>query len=86
MPTSTSVRRIVPGKRRNFGRISDEFSVPDLTVHASAQRYTFVRRDGDLSIVRYESASRDFGADLVFDSDGLVISYPGIGQTPPPSG
>ena len=61
-------------------------SVPDLTVHASAQRYTFVRRDGDHSIVRYESASRDFVADLVFDSDGLVISYPGIGQTPPPPG
>ena len=31
-PTSTSVRRIVPGKKRNFGRTHDEFSVPDLTV------------------------------------------------------
>ena len=61
-------------------------SVPDLSVHMSAQRYTFVRREGDHSIVRYESASRDFVADLVFDSDGLVISYPGIGRTPPPSG
>ena len=55
-------------------------SVPDLTVHASAQRYTFVRREGDQSIVRYESASRDFVAELVFDSDGLVVAYPGIGR------
>ena len=61
-------------------------SVPDLTVHVSAQRYTFVRREGDHSIVRYESASRDFVADLVFDAEGLVISYPGIGRTPPPPG
>ncbi|HET7465502.1 MAG TPA: putative glycolipid-binding domain-containing protein [Candidatus Dormibacteraeota bacterium] len=59
-------------------------SVPDLSVHASRQRYTFVRREGANSIVRYESASRDFVAELVFDPDGLVISYPGIGQTPQP--
>ena len=55
-------------------------SVPDLSVHVSAQRYTFLRRDGDRSVVRYESASRDFVAELVFDSDGLAIAYPGIGR------
>jgi DNA-directed RNA polymerase subunit beta len=31
MPTPTTVRRIVPSKKRNFGRISDDFPVPDLT-------------------------------------------------------
>ena len=61
-------------------------SVPDLSVHVSAQRYAFVRRRGDLSIVRYESASRDFKADLVLDQAGLVISYPGIGRAVPPRG
>jgi hypothetical protein len=55
-------------------------SVPDLTIHRSGQRYTFLRRDGDNSIVRYESSSRDFAADLIFDSEGLVIAYPGIGR------
>src|SRR5258708_26156618 len=30
-------------------------SVPDLSVHRSGQRYTFIRREGDDSIVRYES-------------------------------
>ena len=55
-------------------------SVPDLAVHVSPQRYTFIRREGDRSIVRYESGSRDFVAELVFDSDGFVIAYPGIGH------
>jgi len=55
-------------------------SVPDLSIHTSGQRYTFVRREGDNSIVRYESSSRDFVAELTFDPDGLVIAYPGIGR------
>lgn len=55
-------------------------SVPDLRVLPSGQRYTFVRRSGDTSIVRYESSARDFVADLVFDRDGLCVSYPGIGR------
>jgi hypothetical protein len=55
-------------------------SVPDLSVHPSRQRYTFVRKSGDISVVRYESESRDFVAELTFDSDGLVLDYPGIGR------
>jgi hypothetical protein len=49
-------------------------------VHASRQRYTFLRQSGGVSVVRYESESRDFVADLTFDGDGLVIDYPGIGR------
>ena len=33
-------------------------SVPDLAVHSSPQRYTFISREGDRSLVRYESGSR----------------------------
>src|SRR5712664_1929077 len=55
-------------------------SVPDLSVHASRQRYTFLRKSGEISVVRYESESRDFVAELTFDADGLVIDYPGIGR------
>ncbi len=55
-------------------------SVPDLSVHASRQRYTFLCKSGDISVVRYESESRDFVAELPFDADGLVIDYPGIGR------
>lgn len=54
-------------------------SVPDLHVHPSRQRYTFIRRDRERSVVRYESESRDFVADILFDADGLVLDYPGIG-------
>ncbi len=55
-------------------------SVPDLSIVPSRQRYTFVRTDELISVVRYESASRDFTADIVFDDDGLVVEYPGIGH------
>jgi uncharacterized protein len=55
-------------------------SVPDLAIHASRQQYTFVRNQGDVAIVRYRSLDSDFTADLSFDSDGLVIDYPGIGR------
>jgi hypothetical protein len=51
-------------------------SVPDLAVHPSRQRYTFLRRESDARIVRYESRGGDFMSDLRFDDDGLVIDYP----------
>lgn len=56
-------------------------SVPDLRVLPSRQRYTFVRKSGEASIIRYESSSRDFVADLTFDAHGLCLDYPGIGRS-----
>jgi hypothetical protein len=53
-------------------------SVPDLSVIASRQRYTFVRADELISVVRYESGN--FAADIVLDEDGLVLEYPGLGH------
>jgi uncharacterized protein len=56
-------------------------SVPDLSIHASPQRYTFLKRRSDEQrLVRFEAAGEgeDFVADVQFDSDGLVIDYPGI--------
>jgi DNA-directed RNA polymerase subunit beta len=45
MPTSTTVRRIIPGKKRNFGRISDEFPVPDLTQIQTRSYERFLQAD-----------------------------------------
>ncbi len=55
-------------------------SVPDLSVHASRQRYTFVRRERHARIVRFESLDDEFAADISFDPDGLVLDYPGIAR------
>lgn len=55
-------------------------SVPDLTVIASQQRYTFIRKSGDLSVIRYESLTTDFKSELTFDRDGICIDYPGLGR------
>jgi len=60
-------------------------SVPDLAVGPSAQRYTFVGRptaatstQPAAAVIRYESGT--FRADVLFDEDGLVVDYPGIGR------
>jgi hypothetical protein len=53
-------------------------SVPDLRVRRSEQRYTFLERDGDGAVVRYESG--DFRSDIRFDGDGFVVDYPQLGR------
>jgi uncharacterized protein len=60
-------------------------SVPDLAVRPSAQRYTYVGPPATATglpagsaVIRYESEG--FRADVVFDDDGLVADYPGIGR------
>ena len=60
-------------------------SVPDLAVVPSAQRYTFVGRSTTTTsaqpasaVIRFESGT--FRADVVFDDDGLVVDYPGLGR------
>jgi hypothetical protein len=55
-------------------------SVPDLSVHASGQRYTFVRSDSKTSVIRYESRDSDFVSEIAFDKDGLVVDYPKLAR------
>ena len=55
-------------------------SVPDLTVHASRQRYTFARQDQGKRIVRFESLDDRFVAEISFDEHGLVLDYPAIAR------
>lgn len=55
-------------------------SVPDLAVHASRQRYTFVRREARARIVRFESLDDPFVAEIGFDDQGVVVDYPGIAR------
>ncbi len=61
-------------------------SVPDLEVMASEQRYAFVGRQGEGSLVRYEGRHRSFVGDLELDADGLVVHYPCLARRvwPPP--
>src|ERR1700756_5714822 len=69
MPTSTSVRRIIPAKKRNFGRIFDEFSVPDLTQIQTRSYERFLQADlpGDKRV--------DAGLEGVFREIFPVESY-----------
>jgi len=45
MPTASTVRRITPPKQRNFGRIHDEFPVPDLTEIQTRSYDRFLQAD-----------------------------------------
>ncbi|MFL5863394.1 MAG: putative glycolipid-binding domain-containing protein [Solirubrobacteraceae bacterium] len=56
-------------------------SVPDLSIHPSAQRYTHLEtRSEHERVVQFQAIGNgvDFTADVVFDADGLVVDYPGI--------
>jgi uncharacterized protein len=63
-------------------------SVPWLAVTPSRQRYTPLRHGpafepglpwpGPLSVIRYESGT--FSSDVVFDAEGVVVDYPGLGR------
>ena len=45
MPTPATVRRILSAKKRNFGRISDDFPVPDLTQIQTRSYERFLQAD-----------------------------------------
>src|SRR4051794_5086685 len=45
MPTASTVRRIIPGQQRNFGKIYDVFSVPDLTEIQTRSYERFLQAD-----------------------------------------
>lgn len=72
--------------RIHEGGAADDFlmvwiSVPDLSLHASPQRYTHTEtRARDERAIRFEAVGEGdhFVADLTFDADGLVVDYPGI--------
>jgi hypothetical protein len=58
-------------------------SVPDLSVHALAQRYTQLGSTGDGARVRYESLEDGevvFTQDLELDPRGLVRLYPQLAR------
>jgi len=69
MATPTSVRRIVPAKKRNFGRIPDEFPVPDLTQIQTRSYERFLQ--ADLAVTK----RGDAGLEGVFREIFPIESY-----------
>ncbi len=55
-------------------------SVPDLSVHPSRQRYTFMGRKHGARSVRFEDLDGGFVAEIGFDETALVVDYPGIAR------
>ena len=55
-------------------------SVPEIQVSRADQVYTCLQVGSDGSLIRYESVSTGFSAELGVDADGLVTDYPGISR------
>jgi hypothetical protein len=57
-------------------------TVPELSVHASRQRYEHVRVGGEGAVVRFVDLGlfQGFTAELELDRDGLVAFYPGLAR------
>ncbi|HEY4025883.1 MAG TPA: putative glycolipid-binding domain-containing protein, partial [Candidatus Dormibacteraeota bacterium] len=53
-------------------------SVPDLSVHATHQRYTHLARAGGGAVVKFESGG--YAGDIEFDATGFVRDYPGVAR------
>src|SRR5271156_6360535 len=69
MPNPTTVRRIVPAQKRNFGQIFDEFPVPDLTQIQTRSYERFLQ--ADLSVTERVEA----GLEGVFREIFPIESY-----------
>ena len=68
MPTPTTVRRIIPAQHRNFGRIHDEFPVPDLTEIQTRSYERFLQADS-------RRETRRLGLEGVFREIFPIESY-----------
>lgn len=69
MPNSTTVRRITPEKPRNFGRIHDEYPIPDLTSIQTKSYERFLQADID------PESRDDYGLEGVFREIFPIESY-----------
>lgn len=68
--------RLQPGKAAHIAAVY--VSVPELNVSRAEQIYTYLQSGPDGGVVRYESRTTGFTADLRVDADQLVTDYPGV--------
>ncbi len=64
------------GDRAQIGAVY--VSIPDLSVSRADQAYTCLEQGPQGGVVRYESLTTGFTADLKIDGDQLVADYPGV--------
>lgn len=69
------IRRLKLGAMQTADINTVYIRLPELTVTTDAQRYTCLDPGG---LYRYESLDGDFARDIEVDSEGLVVTYPGL--------
>lgn len=69
------IRRLQLGRGQSSDILAVYIHFPDLTISADPQRYTCLE---PLRRYRYESLDSDFVREIEVDSDGLVVTYPGL--------
>jgi hypothetical protein len=79
--TMPVLRHALLERSGSFDFVMAWVAVPSLALDQSPQRYTAIRSlPNGQRLIRYESLDSDFSAELIFDADGLVIDYPGLGH------
>jgi hypothetical protein len=83
-PTTNSMPVLREGLLERDGAVDFVMAwvqVPELLVRRSAQRYVPLGMDDrGLRRIRFVSLDSDFESELTFDSDGLVVDYPGLAR------
>jgi hypothetical protein len=69
------IRRLKLGTMQSADINTVYINLPELRVTTDAQRYTCLDPG---RLYRYESLGGDFVRDIEVDSDGLVVTYPGL--------
>ena len=72
------IRRLTLAPGQSADLLVAYITVPDLSVKPVQQRYTCLARTASGGTYRYEGLDSGFTADLLVDTQGLVVDYPGI--------
>ena len=75
---SLPIRRLKLGQGESKEISVVYVSAPDLSLSKLNQRYTSISQDRDGGTYKYENLSGGFTSEVMVDSDGLVVDYPGI--------
>ena len=75
LTNSLPVHRLRLARGKSHDILAAYVHFPDLTVSIDPQRYTCLE---PMRRYRYESLDSDFTREIEFDSDGLVMIYPGL--------
>ena len=72
------IRRLALSPGQSAELLMTYVLIPEMELMTERQRYTCLSITNSEGLYKYESMDSDFSAELLVDSDGLVLDYPGL--------